>query len=363
MVRRVGFSLTKWYLDAVGDDGEVRVGYAAELQAGALRQRYASLLSASVTRAPRTFTRLRGARLPEPRDDVVEWTVPGLRLAGRWRAAAPPLATIELLDQPGALAWSCAQPRARVELTHARRRLRGTGYLEKVELRVPPWQLPIDELRWGRAHVGPHTLVWLDWRGPRRLTHVFLERRTGWLPSPGAASCPMAASRPRQVALLPGCGAPCPRPRGRRRARSANLIGALDGAAVDGVVADDAVATPRLRVQLERRVTLRDGDLTRTAFARAPAVRALLARGKLALQRGSLALIELGAVVSGEPKEHRRRVAIATCRGRDAGIAGKTKPGEASTQVIPAVKETKWLSRATAAHRVGWAIHEVVRWR
>ncbi len=54
-----------------------------------------------------------------------------------------------------------------------------------------------------------------------------LEHRTGWLPSPGAASCPMAASRPRRVALLPGCGAPCPRPRGQRRARSANLTGAL----------------------------------------------------------------------------------------------------------------------------------------
>lgn len=267
MVRRVGFRLTKWYLDAIGDDGvELRIGYAAELEAGALRQRYASLLSRSTARPPRSHTRLRPARLPEQRGDVVEWAVAGLEVAGRWSAAAPAFEPIELLDQPGALTWWCVQPRAHVELTHARRRLRGTGYVERVELRVPPWQLPLDELRWGRAHIssdtlgsdtlGSHTLVWIDWRGPRRQTRVM-----------------------------------------------------LDGVAVEGVVADDAVVTPRLRVLLERRATLRDGDVASTAFARVPAVRALLARNKLVL------------------------------------------------------RETKWLSRATAADQSGWAIHEVVRWQ
>jgi hypothetical protein len=42
------------------------------------------------------------------------------------------------------------------------------------------------------------------------------------------------------------------------------------------------------------------------------------------IQQGTLGLIEPGAGNSDEPKEHRRRVAIATCRERNAEIARKS---------------------------------------
>ena len=86
----------------------------------------------------------------------------------------------------------------------------------------------------------------------------------------------------------------------------------------------------------------------RAAEDRAEAKPAIRTGNSGELQRGPLGLIEPGAGISGEPKEHRRRVAVATCRGRDAGIAGKTKPGEASTQVIPAVMRP-WKGGAQAA--------------
>lgn len=252
----MSFHLSKWYLDGVADDGELRLGYAAELTAGALRVRYASVLGAAPSRAPRTETRLRGARLPEPGPESLRWSVPTLRLEGTWtRAGAAPLA-LELLDEPGALTWRCLLPRAAVTLEHGDAKLAMVGYAERVELRVPPWELPIDELRWGRAHVGAHTLVWIHARGPRPMRHLF-----------------------------------------------------VDGAAVDGDVGDDAVRTSALVVRLERRATLRDGDIGKTALARVPAARSLLSRHRLAL------------------------------------------------------RETKWLSRAQAGSDVGWAIHEVVQWR
>ncbi len=227
----MGFLLTKWYLDGVTTAGEVRVGYAAQLEAGVVRQRYASLLSASTTRAPRVQTRLREARLPEQHGEVIEWAVAGLAVSGRWTSAGDAPLAVELLEEPGALSWHCLQPRAHVELTHEGVRLRGIGYAERVALRVPPWQLPVDELRWGRAHVGPHTLVWIDWRGPRTITRIF-----------------------------------------------------LDGEVVDGAVTDDVIVTPALRVQLAHRRTLREGDIAKTALARVPAVRGLLSRNKLMLE-------------------------------------------------------------------------------
>jgi hypothetical protein len=57
------------------------------------------------------------------------------------------------------------------------RRLLGLGYAERLTLSLAPWRLPIDELRWGRwiAGDGLRSVVWIDWRGPRPLTAVYLD--------------------------------------------------------------------------------------------------------------------------------------------------------------------------------------------
>lgn len=223
------FLLTKWYLDCVSHAGDALVGYAAQLSSGVLRARYASLLRASPSSAPASLVRLRGATLPELHAGRVTWTAPALDLVGTWSHGAAPL-HVELLDEPGALSWSCHLPRAQVELRHRGQRLAGDGYAESLTMRVPPWRLPIDELRWGRAHVGAHTLVWLDWRGPRPLRRVF-----------------------------------------------------LDGHERDGDVTDDAVRVPGLTVSLRKAATLRKGDVAKTALARLPALSRLLSRHRLHL--------------------------------------------------------------------------------
>ncbi len=226
----MSFSLSKWYLDTVSESGEAALAYAAELTAGPLRQRYASLLTAAPGSAPRSHTTLRDARLPVQHGAVVEWAVGPLKVAGCWRARAPAIATCELLDAPGALTWHCLQPRAAAEIVCSGHELSGNGYVERLELTVPPWQLPIEELRWGRAHVGEHTWVWIDWRGPRAQRHLF-----------------------------------------------------LDGVRIDGEVSDTSVRMSKLTVTLTPALTLRGGDVAGTALARAPSLRALLERHKLVL--------------------------------------------------------------------------------
>ena len=47
------------------------------------------------------------------------------------------------------------------------------GYIERVELSIPPWQLPITELCWGRFISDTDTLVWIDWRGEVSQTLLF----------------------------------------------------------------------------------------------------------------------------------------------------------------------------------------------
>jgi len=154
------FSLAKWYLDCVTDEGEAVIAYRAELRWGAVAIGYASVLRHREKTEVRST--LRACPLPELRGDELLWEAPPLRIEGRWRALAP--AARETVSQ--GVDWICVQPRSEVELRLDGRTLRGLGYAEELKLTVPPWKLPIDELRWGRWVAKDRGLVWIDWRGP-----------------------------------------------------------------------------------------------------------------------------------------------------------------------------------------------------
>jgi hypothetical protein len=51
----------------------------------------------------------------------------------------------------------------------------GPGYAERVSMTIPPWKVPIEELRWGRFLGADRSVIWIDWRGPRPLTLVFAD--------------------------------------------------------------------------------------------------------------------------------------------------------------------------------------------
>jgi hypothetical protein len=92
----------------------------------------------------------------------------------------PPLSR-RLIDLPdGAVDWRCEVPAATVAVTlQDRPSLSGRGYAECLEMTLPPWRLPIDELRWGRwvSDDGGRSLVWIDWKGQQPRTDVYLDGR------------------------------------------------------------------------------------------------------------------------------------------------------------------------------------------
>jgi hypothetical protein len=102
--------------------------------------------------------------------------------------------------------------------------IEGLGYVERLDMTLRPWELPIRELRWGRFLSENAAVVWIEWRGARPL------------------------------ALLSCNGA---------------LIGELE-------LGDQSVAWGRGRLELETGPVLRDGVLGATALARVPLL-ALLA--------------------------------------------------------------------------------------
>lgn len=152
------FDLRKWYLDCVDEEGNAAVAYWARLRWRYIKLYYSSISVNGLERGSRR-------RCEEPRID-------GAALS--WRSAS-----MEALESPirrrlfesveGVVDWWCEMPRAEAAIGG----VRGIGYAEVLRMTVPPWKLPIDELRWGRFLNRDTSVVWIDWRGAAPQTLAF----------------------------------------------------------------------------------------------------------------------------------------------------------------------------------------------
>ena len=167
------FHLAKWYLDCIADDGTTVIGYSARLSWKRLTLNYASYLISSPGRETETATSLFVSEFPIRRNDSIEWSCKGLDLRGSWKQRFPSIEK-ELLRSPdGIIRWSCLMPGAEAWMKIGDTTVKGNGYVEFLEMTVPAWKLPIEELRWGRFVTKTDSIVWIDWKGTHPLRTVF----------------------------------------------------------------------------------------------------------------------------------------------------------------------------------------------
>ncbi|MEI9953706.1 MAG: hypothetical protein WDO74_33180 [Pseudomonadota bacterium] len=170
-----GLTLTKWYLDLVADDGQVRIAYVADLKLGPLRLGYESLLRASNDAPGHSQTFFHSSAKPTVEESSLAWHSRRLGVVGRWQFASAPIRRRILCTPEGSVDWHCLAPGALVTLRDGEDSLSGLGYAECLTLTIPPWRLPIDELYWGRFVAPDSALVWIDWRGPHAFRSVVLD--------------------------------------------------------------------------------------------------------------------------------------------------------------------------------------------
>lgn len=206
------FKLTKWYLDCVDAEGRVGIAYWAavswhgvtvpwqratvyspSVDEGSLAGRSSRRANARDTaarvrspmrnataRSPRTYTSLRATPPPAFVGEKLHWLASSASCEVEYERTVPPV-TLRLLDgEHGTIDWQCEAPGARARFAvGGSRALEGTGYAERIEITMPPWHLPIDELRWGRwiSDEAQHSVVWIDWRGPETRTWVLVDGR------------------------------------------------------------------------------------------------------------------------------------------------------------------------------------------
>jgi hypothetical protein len=168
------FSLSKWYLDCTADNGDVVVGYAASLRWRALRLEFSSILVRRSAGEIQTKTTLHKGTLPVSSENSVRWQCGALGLEGTWIAKDQPIKRMIFEGSKTPLLWSCVQPRARAEIAvDGMGTLRGFGYVDHLDISTKPWQLPLEELRWGRYLSEEDSIIWMDFKGSAPETIVF----------------------------------------------------------------------------------------------------------------------------------------------------------------------------------------------
>jgi hypothetical protein len=180
------FSLSKWYLDCVTDEGEAFVGYSASVRWKALSLEYSSILVRRTTGEIQTKATLHGGKHPAVSGGSVQWDCPSLKLSGTWHGLQQPIRYKVFGASNTPTDWSCLQPHAIAEIeVKDMGTFKGFGYVDYLDLSAQPWKLPLDELRWGRFLSAEDSIIWMDFKGPSPETIVF---RNGTLCDGGSVS-------------------------------------------------------------------------------------------------------------------------------------------------------------------------------
>jgi hypothetical protein len=172
------FRFTKWYFDCVSADARVFVGYWATLSWRRLALTWQNVAIYEPGRAPWKRASLLKGPPPEVRGERIDWNAPALNCTVhvQSRQAAIHQRLLEVAE--GAVDWCAESPAALVCADIAGKApLQGAGYAERIVMTIPPWRLPIDELRWGRwlDRRTSRSVVWIDWRGPAPRTWIFVD--------------------------------------------------------------------------------------------------------------------------------------------------------------------------------------------
>jgi hypothetical protein len=175
---RPDFLLTKWYMDCITPAGDAFVGYAATLSWKAIRLRYYATMVHRRNAPSESRSSLRTRSMPVAADGRATWHHHPLKVAAAWTATADPIERVIYHCREGHIRWSCLMPRADAVVEFpgsSRQPFRGTGYLERLEMTVLPWRLPLETLRWGRFHSSRETVIWIDMQGGLSNRLVFVD--------------------------------------------------------------------------------------------------------------------------------------------------------------------------------------------
>jgi hypothetical protein len=156
------FHLSKWFLDFTGDNGDAMIFYAAKLKWHGWTVSYTSWLHYREGSGVKLKYRFHHVQYPRVKEDRITWADSKFGVSGIWESQSKAIQS-RIFDSPeGSVDWTCFQPASKVRLQVNEEVLEGAGYAEQLVMTVPPWKIPMDELRWGRFGSPGNNLVWIE---------------------------------------------------------------------------------------------------------------------------------------------------------------------------------------------------------
>jgi hypothetical protein len=190
------FRFTKWYYDLLTPGGLAAMAYAAELSWRPAQLGYGQIFIQDAQ--GRTFSRSRlqkGQVIEETERGVLAWRSRPIGVSFTHERVDGGSSHELLSTSDGFVRWEVlhARSRALLELSdapehlveHLATHLGGAGYVERVTMTIPPWRLPLKQLRWGHFVGERSSMVWLAWDGPHTTSRYLLngEVTEGAMPS------------------------------------------------------------------------------------------------------------------------------------------------------------------------------------
>lgn len=156
------FYITKWYLDFISNDGEAFILYSAELYWHGYKFPYASILHYTPYIGISFESHLGKTHKQIKTGDTIVWSDDKFGINGIWTSKNSEI--IERLFELDSryLDWHCHQPSSEVILEVNGKKLTGSGYVENLIMTVYPWDIPMNELKWGRFIGGNNSIVWIE---------------------------------------------------------------------------------------------------------------------------------------------------------------------------------------------------------
>ena len=168
------FALNKWFLDCVTENGDCFIIYAANLKWLRWSIDYSSTLIRITPENTRFQSKLRNVNFPVIEGERITWQDQFLKTVGIWEGMESKVEEKLFSGNDGGLYWNCLQPKALVRIKHDDINYDGFGYVEKLQLTTLPWNIPMDELRWGRFISKKYHIVWIEYKRERTKQWVWV---------------------------------------------------------------------------------------------------------------------------------------------------------------------------------------------
>jgi hypothetical protein len=167
------FKLDKLYLDCIDDHGNCFIIYRAKLKFYFIQVTYSELIFSDTNGVTIEKKSLKKTREPLIKDLLLLYDH-FLQIKGSWKRAENPLPLLSFKEgMNNELIWNCHHPKALTEIEYEKNTYTGFGYAETLSLTIKPWNLPIEELKWGRFLSDNYTITWIDWKGSNPQHKIF----------------------------------------------------------------------------------------------------------------------------------------------------------------------------------------------